>query len=230
MFKNNKKNFHVKNRYSEKEQYKSLLISNESKVLILGAGKAAGIKYKSFSKKNFKIDIYSDEILDCYILEYLLKNPLNRIYEFKDINFSKYGLIIIATSDTSFNEDILRISRELNKLYLYCPDYSLSNTIIPVEVDTESFNISISTKVGSPYTSKFISEKLRNFLEDYDDFALYVSNIRKAIICKKYKNELLKFINTDDFYFFYKKGKQDLILKLFYDFEEGEDSEDNSRN
>lgn len=209
---------------------KPLNISNKVRVLILGGGNAAGIKYRSFDKKDFHIDIYSEEVTDEYIRKSLVEKPREgqkntRIKDFEDIDFTDYGIIVIATDNDEFNLSIRKRCIELNKLFVYCPDFRKGSMTVPIEIETDTITASIGTKAGSPETARYMSRKLKEFLRDYDDFIEYIIDIRYRIKEAMKRKEVMRFINSDDFYFFYTEGKADLILRMFY----GDDIfEDNS--
>lgn len=221
--------------------FKAVNISNSVKVLVLGGGNAAGIKYRSFDKKGFQIDIYSDEITDEYILKSLgfkgaefevaeanvsEDNGIKkRISDWKNVNFKDYVLIVIATDNDEFNNMCREKCMELNKLFIYCSDFRKGNLSVPMEIETEAVTASISTKMGSPETARFLSGKIEDMLSEYDGFVKYVVDLRRSIKDSMRKKEVMRFVNSDDFYFFYTRGKSNLVLRMFY----GDDIfEDNS--
>jgi precorrin-2 dehydrogenase/sirohydrochlorin ferrochelatase len=74
----------------------------------------------------------------------------------------------------------------------------------------------LHTKSVSPKTSVYIANKVKNQLEKYDEFVSFTSSIRNGISDWDRKQEIMNFICSDDFYFFYEKEREVTILKMFY--------------
>ncbi len=226
MHRDDKEDIHLKN--SKDRGWKIISVSPEIDVLILGGGRAAEIKGRSFLNQNIEPDIYSEEIESRFLKEKIESGTISRISEYSHEIIGDYHIIIAATSDEKFNGEVLAECRKLKKLCLYGPEWRKGNIIVPMQISTENADISVSTKSGSPMTSVFISEKIRETAEKYDDFIDYAASLRKKIRRKfdeKKRYEIMKFINSDDFFFFFERGKADTVLKLFYG---GEVIEDNS--
>ena len=54
-----------------------------------------------------------------------------------------------------------------------------------------------------------------------DEFIEYTCSIRTMIKKVERKKEIMSFICSEDFYFFYNKGVQNIILEMFYGIEIG---------
>lgn len=226
MHRDDKEDIHLKS--SKDRGWKIISVSPEIDVLILGGGRAAEIKGRSFLNQNIEPDIYSEEIESRFLKEKIESGTISRISEYSHEIIGDYHIIIAATSDEKFNGEVLAECRKLKKLCLYGPEWRKGNIIVPMQISTENADISVSTKSGSPMTSVFLSEKIRETTEKYDDFIDYAASLRKKIRRKfdeKKRYEIMKFINSDDFFFFFERGKADTVLKLFYG---GEVIEDNS--
>lgn len=212
MSRNDKESIHL-------DRFKNILISNKVKILILGGGRAAEIKSRSFINKKMDITLYSQSIKSEYIKRMIRENKIDIMETFKYSYLQEFHIIVIATDDDIFNKNIRKKCLEMNKLFLLCSNWKEGNIILSNEFRTKSLNISLNTEAFSPLTSKFIINKLKKELEEYDEFILYVLQLREIIKKRGDSNRLLEimnFVNTDDFYYIYKKKKADLILKLFY--------------
>lgn len=209
MLKSNKEDIHV--------EFKAINLSSSARVLIVGGGKAGLIKLRSFQNKGFAVDVMSpdfcDEIVD---MSRSFENVKLIKSKYSCEILKKYNVVIIVTNDENMNERLRSDCEKLKKVYLYGPDFKKGNFSVPMEVESRNIRLSVGTAKGSPYTSRFLAEKLHSFLEEYDDFVEYSSGIRYKIKDKRKKREIMEFVNTDDFYFFYEKGKADFVLRLFY--------------
>ncbi len=194
------------------------LIARKIKVLIVGGGRAGYIKAKSFFQKGYKVSVVSREFDDRF------KLMAEEILLIKDEYNVKYimdkHLVVIASNDESVNKAIQNDCEKHYKIYLNATDSRDGQFITPVAVKTENIEVGVHTNIGSPKTSVFLGSKIKETLCEYDDFVQYISNLRNEILGKtrdrKFNLELMSFVNSDDFYFFYKKNKHELILKLFW--------------
>ncbi|KNF07353.1 precorrin-2 dehydrogenase SirC [Gottschalkia purinilytica] len=192
------------------------LISNKTKVLIVGGGKSGFIKAKSFLDRGCNVSVLSKKF-DNKFEEVKNKENIDLIkssYE-REYILDKH-IIIIATDDMKLNERIKKDCDSLYKIYLTTSDFKDGLFVTPTQRCTEKTMFSIHTKSGSPKTSVFLAEKMKENLSKYDDFIEFVCDTRNKIDNRNLKYEIMNFINTDDFYFFYSKGKHKLILEMFY--------------
>lgn len=77
---------------------------------------------------------------------------------------------------------------------------------------------SVNTKVAVPKLSRLLLQKIKETLLEYDDFVLCASKIRKEAknLDDESKKIIIDFICSDDFKFFFDKGKEKLIIKMFF--------------
>ncbi|EYE89233.1 precorrin-2 dehydrogenase [Fervidicella metallireducens AeB] len=191
------------------------LISSKTKILIVGGGRAGYIKAQSFLRKGCSITVISREFIEDFKeLESINLKLIKR--EYSNSYIKNHHLIVIATDDDKLNDAIKRDCDENFKLYLTCNDYRKGMFVVPTMGETKTTQIALHTKKGSPKTSIYLCNKINSSLKENDDFIDYVSSFRNKI--KKFDNrlELLDFINTDDFLYFFKKGKHEVVLKMFY--------------
>ena len=194
------------------------LIAKDISVLIVGGGRAGYIKARSFLKKGFKVSVVSKEFDDEFKnlneeIEYILDN-----YKTKYI-LDKH-LVIISTDDEKVNNTIKNDCEDHYKIYLNSSNFRDGKFLTPVERKTENIKVGIHTNVGSPKTSIYLGKKIKETIETYDGFVKYIGSLREDILDKsknrKLNLEIMNFVNSDDFYFFYKKDKHELVLKLFW--------------
>ncbi|MCR3758947.1 NAD(P)-dependent oxidoreductase [Clostridium felsineum] len=211
MLKDNKKDI------SERELENSFisLISHKIKLLVVGGGNAAYIKVKNFIKRGCSITVVSK----AFIKELKNLEDLSNIKliqgEYKKEYIKEHHLVVIATNDLKLNEIIRQDCDDINKLYMDCSEPEQGLYIVPYQKASRVFSLSIKTNEKSPKTSKYILDKAMMYLKKYEDFSEYTAKIRNKIKVSS-KREVMSFICSDDFYFFYNKGKADIVLQIFY--------------
>lgn len=209
----------VRENFSDEElEYLYLsLISSKVRVGIIGGGKAAAIKAKSFLNKGSYVEVLSKEFneffneIDNYRL--ILKN---RCYNKKFI-IDKH-IIIIAVNDLELIEEIKEDCKEQYKLFIDATDFRNGMAVIPVQRECENICVGVSTKVGNPKGSIMVADEILKTMTRYDDFIAFTANIRRnAKKLKDYKKEIVDFICTEEFRSIYLKGKDVEVLSMFYD-------------
>lgn len=198
-------------------EYMSIsFIGNKTKAIIIGGGRAGFIKAKSFLSKGCLVYVLSPIFYDGF--EELKGN--NRFILIRDSYKIDYILdkhvVIIATGDEKIDGKIIMDCDGLGKIYLTCDDYSKGLFITPTQGNTKSVHFSINTKSGSPKTSLFLRDVLKEELFEFDEFVDFVCGLRKKINDKELKREIMEFVNTKDFYYFFKLGKHIQVLNMFY--------------
>lgn len=193
------------------------LISEKINVLIVGGGKAALTKTRTFAKRGCKLSIVSKEFLE----EFEGLENCNNINFIVDEYNKKYiqdkHLIIIATNSEKVNKQIRIDCQQLYKLFIDCSDPKEGTCITPCQRNTENIFFGLHTKSVSPKTSVYLSNKIKNELKKYDEFISFSSSVRNRIKEWHKKQEIMNFICSDDFYFFYEKEREKVILKMFYE-------------
>lgn len=194
------------------------LISSKIRVIVIGGGNGGYIKAKSFLKRGCNVDVLSKSFNERF--EKLEGNIKLIKDEYKKKYIEDKHIVIISTADNKLNEVIKKDCEYLSKIYLYSSEFKYGLLVTPTQRETKSVSFAVHTKAGSPKTSVFLAQKIKETLNQYDDFINYIGELRQELKTRtdnnKLKIEVMNFINTDDFYYFYKKGKQDLILKLFW--------------
>jgi precorrin-2 dehydrogenase/sirohydrochlorin ferrochelatase len=82
--------------------------------------------------------------------------------------------------------------------------------------ETEQAVLALHTKSGSPRTSVFIAEKLRRTLEEYDRFIEFVCELRKKIKDREDKNEIMRLVNSDEFFDLFMQNKHQKFCEQWY--------------
>lgn len=192
------------------------LMSSKINVLIVGGGEAAFIKCKTFSKEGCNITVVSKDFSPPF-------ESLKEIYNIKlikgeyDESYIEHNhIIIIATDNEETNHAIKIYCDKKSKLYIHCANYKEGLFVTPVQKHTPNMKFALHTKTSSPKTALFMSKVIEDKLLEYNDFIDYTSSIRNMVKKMNSKKEIMNFICSEDFYFFYTKGVQDIILEMFY--------------
>ena len=192
------------------------LLSQKIRVLIVGGGRAGFIKARSFASKGCEVYVLSKEFI-CdfnHVLNMCNVSIIEGEYDSRFIN-DKH-LIIIAISDDIVKEKIKKDCEKVFKLYLDCTDFKEGQFVMPMQRETNNISFSLNTKGGNPKAAVFLAEIVENTLSEYDEFIQYLCEMREAAKQSHQKEELLNFIATEEFKFFYDKGKHKEVLGLFF--------------
>lgn len=212
MFENNREDIS-----SEEIRYSYIsFISNKLRVGIVGGGKAGTIKARHFINDNAYI-----EVLSKTFTEDLIKLSKDYIKQLKLINeefncdfLKDKHLIIIAIEDKTQIDKIKKYCEENFKIYIDSSDFMGGMGVIPIERDTKNISFALNTKQGNPKGAVLVAEKVKNLLEEYDDFLGFMGKIRtRAKKYPEYKNEILSFIGNEDFKILFDQGKAEKELR-----------------
>ncbi|MCB2292951.1 NAD(P)-dependent oxidoreductase [Clostridium algoriphilum] len=192
------------------------LFSNKVNVLIVGGGDAAFIKCRTFSREGCNITVVAKE----FCKEFSELSDLCNIKliqdEYDKSYVDKNHIVIIATDSKDTNEKIKEYCDSICKLYVHCADYKRGLFVTPVQKDLSNMKFALHTKNSSPRTALFMSKVIENKICEYTDFIDYTFNIRNKLMKNKDKKQIMNFVCSEDFYFFYALGVQDVIIKMFY--------------
>lgn len=192
------------------------LLSHKVNVLVVGGGRAGYIKAKTFAIRGCNVSVVSKEFVDDFKSVEYMKN-INLIKDLYKTDFlADRHIIVIATDDEDLNYRIKQECEKQFKIYLFANDFKQGLFITPVQNSTDNIEFAVNTRSGNPKASVFLSKVLGNELAKYDDFVAYTSYVRKNIKDSRLKYEVIDFINTNDFYYFFELGKEKLVLKMFY--------------
>lgn len=216
MFKDNKKDI-----WKSKIEYTSLtLLSNKLNIGIIGAGRAGLIKAKSFLSKGCRVSIIDNDKKAVENGIIILGNGNNYNIELKsykiDFIYDKH-IIIIAVNNKKLEETIKLHCNSLAKIYINASDFNEGLAIMPIQAETEEILVSINTKGGNPKGSMFLKEIIEKDINKYNEYIGFTTQIRNRIkLFPKIKDEVINFIFSEDFRFFFNKGKGKEVFNIFY--------------
>lgn len=213
MYEDNRKDI-----YNEEIDYSYIsLISNKLRVGIIGGGKAGAIKTKHFVNNKCYVYVLSKTFCDEIIK--LSKTSMGRLKlineEFSYEFLKDKHLIIIALDDQSLKYKIKEYCDDNCKIYIDSSNFADGMGVVPIQRNTENITFALNTRYGNPKGAVLISDKVRNLLEEYDDFIGYIGKIRnRAKEFPEHKNEILRFIGNDGFKKFFDEGKSESVLRI----------------
>lgn len=192
------------------------LIARKIKVLIVGGGKAGFVKAKAFSSRGCRVQVLSKTFIDDFNdLKYADK--ITRIKDqYRQSYIADHHIIVAATDDRRLNQLVKTHCEADSKLYLTCDDFTNGLFVVPVQRQTRRTQLAVHTRGGSPNTSVFLAKAMEKKIRNYDEFVNYVCELRKKLKHTPYKQEIMDFVNTDDFYECYALGVHTHVLKMFY--------------
>ncbi len=192
------------------------LKTNNLKVLIIGGGKAGFIKLKSFTEKGASVKVVSREFCQD-IINYNSKERFELSYEqYNDELINKAHIVVIATGDKKLNDKIRNDCENNFKFYIDTTEVSKSLCTMPVIGETENMTFALQTKGKSPKTTLFMKNVLKENLTEYDNYIEFTVKVRNSIKNIDKKKEVMNFIASKDFLYFFNKGYGEEILNLFY--------------
>lgn len=199
----------------ETEKLYLSFFSDKLRVGIIGGGKAATIKVRSLLKKNIYVELLSRDFTE-EILSMKDEKLVIIKSEYNNNFIMDKHLVIIAIDD---DELINRIKNECDKaykLYINCTDFKEGIGLMPVQRKLKNISFGLNTNGGNPKGALLAADIAAESLKNIDDFIGITSILRnnaKALVT--YKKEIIDFISSNDFKFFWDKGKDKIVLDLF---------------
>ena len=190
-------------------------VFSKLRVGIIGAGRGGFIKAKHFFNQGCSVDVLAKEIGEEFKE---LKGENIKIYikEYDRSFIKNKHLVIIAIDDKNKKEQIKKDCEEESKIYIDSTEFMEGMGSIPMQKDLKNIVVGINTRGGNPKGSRFIAQKVEEELLKYDDFIGYTTILRNRCIDSSIKKVLTDFISTEDFLFFHKIKKSNIILKMFF--------------
>lgn len=198
------------------------LFSNTLRIGIIGGGRGGYIKAKTFVERGAFVEVLALEICEDILV---LKNNYDNITvkegEYCSSFINDKHLVIIAINDCNVIKDIIDDCNKYYKIYINSSDYINGMGIIPFQRETESVVFGVNSKSGNPKGTIFIGNKIKETIQEYDEFLKYISKKRKWLKTNKNRenekkySDLLTFINSEEFFYFYNKGYGEQIIDLF---------------
>lgn len=185
------------------------LMSKKLRIGVVGAGKAGTIKIKHFVKNKCYVEVLSktfdDEIINISN-EYSNLKLIDDEFTYKFLK-DKH-LVIIAVDDELIHYEIKKYCEDNYKIYIDSSNFKNGMGIVPAEQNTKNMKVALNTKGGNPRGAILVSKKIKQVLEDYDDFIGFTTDIRnKTKAFPEFKTEILKFIGSEEFKELYDIGK-----------------------
>lgn len=192
------------------------LIPSRIRVIVIGGGNAGLLKARSLSERGCQVTVVSLDFRDGF-------NELRREFS-TELILDSYGiehildshLVVIAVDNLDLNQKIIGDCDAHNKLYLNCSDYREGIFGVPYQSQTEGFHFSLQTKTINPTLSVYLGEKIREFLRKYDDFAMFIGRVRSWEAQGVNRLDLMRYMCSDEFLDFFRRGKGEMMLKMFF--------------
>ncbi|MEG1255691.1 NAD(P)-dependent oxidoreductase [Clostridium sp.] len=186
-------------------------------VLILGGGNGAFIKATTLLKRGFIVHCLSEEYTTKFKeLSFNYSNLLLLNEIFTENMLANYHLVVICTSDNVFNDKVRSICNNQKKIFIDSTVPEVSKAILCASRITKNIALGIRINGKNPKSSVFLCNKGRKYYEKFDDYVEFTTMVRLNITKIDKKNEILDYINSDDFLFFFNQGVAKEILELFY--------------
>lgn len=204
--------------YDKTIEYTFLALkSNDLRVGVIGGGNAALIKVKTLLKKGCKVEILSKDINEKLVD--ISQENVKFIQGDYDKEFIKdKHLIIIAIDDYKTVAKIIKNCEEDFKIYINSSKFKEGLAVLPAQRNTRETSIAVTTFSGNPKGAVMAVEAAKECINYYDEFLSFSGMVRNnAKNLTKYKKEVINFVVTEDFKEMWEKGKDKLILSLFFE-------------
>lgn len=201
---------------SKKVEYSLISIfSKKLRVGVIGAGNAGFIKAKHFVNQGCQVEVLAKE----YIKDFDSLIGDNIKFHKKDYEKSfitDKHLIIIAIEDKNKRDEIKVDCEKEFKIYIDSSSFLEGMGSIPVQRDLDNIVIGVNTRGGNPKGAVFLGDKAYEELKNYDKYIEFTTLARNYVKDKSYKEDVISFITTEDFHFFYEKGCGKEVLDMFF--------------
>lgn len=205
MLENNKENIQCR---EDKIDYSMIsCISSRLRVGVVGYGRAGMIKAKHFIELGAYVEVISKDSCDN-------DNVIIREYD-KTFILDKH-LIIIAVDDATTRDRIKEDCDRYYKIYIDCTSFREGMAVVPMQYSCGSITCAINTNGGNPRASVFLMNKIKDQFSEYNEYIQVTTYIRNRVKSYNYKEQVLDFIFSEDFYFFIENNKWKQILSMFY--------------
>lgn len=192
-------------------------MSGNIRALVIGGGHAGFLKAKTLEKRGAIVTVVSKEFVDDF-KEIEGKEKVTLIKdEYKKFYIDDKHFIVIAIGDKTKVHEIKEYCEEKCKLFLTCHNFKEGNFLIPFQEETKEMVVSLHTKKGNPLVSRLIMNKLNNEVLDKDDFIDFCNKVRDEYKKDNIPKSALYFVASEDFYYFFNKGKGKVVMDMFYE-------------
>lgn len=190
------------------------IIPSRVRVGIIGGGRGAYIKARSFIYHNCEVQVVARN----FIKEFESLSGVEIIQgEYKSEFIEDKHMIIIAVKKGELEEEIIADCNKKSKLFFTLSDFKRGMGTVPAQASLENISFALNTKGGNPKAAVMLKEEVKHSLKDYDIFIGFINNLRnKAKKFDRHKTEIINFIATKDYKFMWEKGKAREVLMLFF--------------
>lgn len=152
--------------------YSPLMIDfTDKKIVVIGGGKVASRKVKSYIDSAAEIKIVSPTVT-AEIASYFIEGKVNwKKRYFKSADVVDAFFVIAATNNTALNQTIIQ-ECHVNQLTLNVSAASAGNTITPANITRGNIQVAVSTNGMSPIVAKRIRDKIAVLLDEFGDETL----------------------------------------------------------
>jgi precorrin-2 dehydrogenase/sirohydrochlorin ferrochelatase len=170
--------------------YPVMINVKDKEITVIGGGKVAYRKVKSFISFGCTVRVISPYIID------ELENIEDKVILIRDFykeDYIKNSFIVVASTDNKdLNEQIGLYCKENNKLCNVVDNPNLSSYIVPSIIKRGDLVISISTSGKSPSLASKIKKDIeKQYSDDYEEYVELLGNIRNEVL-KKYEDKVEK--------------------------------------
>ncbi len=193
----------------------------QKKVLLIGGGRIALRKATSFHGAGAQITLISPEVLEQFFQFENLKIVKRKAAK-TDIS-NEYSFVVLATNDTTTNENLARRCKELNILCCRTDNLNQSDFFTASRLEDGPVTVAVYSS-GVPQMSKYIVEEINNCLADEvfmlaELLAEIRPELKQRIPDEKSRKELFnRFINRQTIQAIRQKGyksvKQEILACL----------------
>lgn len=192
------------------------LLSSKINVLVVGGGRAGFIKAAGFVKRGCHVTVLSPDFCEGFNSLSNFDNLTLIKNRYSEQNITDKHLIIAAVNDNEVLKQIILDCQRNYKLFLNCSEFKRGNFIVPAQAKMKNIHFSVNTTEGNPKIISFLIKIIGDKLAGYDSFVGFASAMRNSMKNLSNKKEILNFVCSEDFYYFYKKGVHKEILEMFY--------------
>ncbi len=182
------------------------------RALIVGGGRAALIKARTFIERGCRVTILAPSVREEFA-QFAPDCVEIRLASYDAAALAGHHLVVIATDDEAVNAQIQRDCEARDKLYLMCGDAQQGLFVTPVMRETEQAMIAVHTKAGSPRSALFLAEKLAERARQYDAFIAWIADIRQQIKGRGDKDEIMRALNSDAAFKLFMQGRQNELFE-----------------
>lgn len=205
MLENNTENIQSR---GEKINYSMIsCISSKLRVGVVGYGRAGRIKAKHFIELGAYVEVIS---------KYKCDNNNVIIKEYDESFILDKHLIVIAVDNNDTRDRIKKDCDKHYKLYIDCSSFRDGMAVVPMQRSDDNIIAALHTTGGNPRASVFLMNKITGKLSEYNRYIEVTTYIRNLVKSYSYKEQILDFIFSEDFYFFIENNSWRQVLKLFY--------------